>query len=201
MAATFFQIEPFITQYGLLAIFLLVALESLGLPLPGETVLILGAGLASGGALNVYAVAAVAIVAAVLGDNIGYLLGRSFGRPVILRFGSRIGITSAAFSRAERVMCRRGAIIVVIARFVMLLRQLNGLVAGTTRMRWWTFLAANTVGAVLWVVMWVVLAFNLGREVSLVPLLWHHLGMLAKLLIPVTIVVFIVIYFKTRAKP
>ena len=200
MASTFFHIEPFIVQYGLVAIFLLVGLESLGLPLPGETVIILGAGLAATGTLDIYAVTLIAILAAVLGDNIGYVLGRRFGRPVILRFGSRIGITHARFARAEHLIRQRGTIIVVVARFIVLLRQLNGLVAGTTGMHWLSFLVANAIGAALWVSLWVTLAYNLGKSVSVVPLFWHHLGTLAMLLIPAMIGVVVYVFFKAHVK-
>ena len=185
-----------IVQYGLVAIFTIVCLESLGLPLPGETVILVGAGLAGAGKLNIYAVALVAFSAAIIGDNIGFFIGRRFGRPVIERYGSRIGITSARFAHAEAIIQRRGAFVVIIARFLPLLRQLNGLAAGTVGMHWLTFLIANIIGAALWVGMWATLAYQFGHSPAILPFIWKHLGLIAMLLVPLGIVVVVYVYFR-----
>ena len=118
-----------------------MALEALGAPLPGESAVILAATAAAQGKLDIYAVAAAAFLAAVLGDNIGYLLGRKLGRPVIIRYGARFGLTDAAFEpgRGGRPQAR-SLHECASARFVIVLRQLNGIVAGTTGMPWPVFL-------------------------------------------------------------
>lgn len=193
--------SPLIAQYGLVAIFTTVGLESLGLPLPGETVIILGAGLAGAGQLNIYAVALTAFLAAVIGDNIGYLVGRKFGRPVIAKYGKRVWITEGKLHHAEHTIQTRGPVIVVIARFIVILRQLNGLAAGTVGMHWLTFLIANAIGAALWVGLWTTIAYQFGHSVSVLPFVWNHLGLVAGIAIPLLIAVTIYIYFRHIRPP
>jgi membrane protein DedA with SNARE-associated domain len=180
-------IGSLIAQYGLPALFLSVTLEALGAPLPGESAIILMAGAAAAGELDIRMVALTAFAAAVLGDNIGYLIGRRLGRPTIARYGARFGIGEASLARAEDIARRHGPLMVLCARFVVLLRQLNGLVAGTTGMRWTTFLAANAAGAALWVGLWTTLAYRFGKSIDIVPLLWHHLGLVAAITIPLLV--------------
>jgi membrane protein DedA with SNARE-associated domain len=193
--------EALVAQYGLLALFVSVSLEAVGAPLPGETAIMLAAGAASAGELNVYAVALTAFLAAVLGDNVGYLLGRRLGRPVILRYGARVGLGERTFAHAEAVARRHGPLMVVFARFVVLLRQLNGLVAGTTGMPWPVFLAANAVGAALWVGVWTSLAYHFGKSIDIIPLLWHHLGLTAGIAITILIAVLVWLRFFRRPGP
>lgn len=168
------QLEPLIHQYGLAGLFVDVFLESMGLPLPGEALIVVAAGLASLGQLNIYAVAATAYAAAVLGDNVGFLIGRRLGRPLVVRHGARIGITHDRLARVERLIQRRGPLIVMVARFVIVLRQLNGIAAGTAGMHWLSFLAANAIGAALWVGLWTTLAYQFGQ--NLIPTILHHLS-------------------------
>lgn len=174
----------FLEHYGALALFVTTTLEALGAPLPGESAVIAASAAAAAGKLSIVHVVLAAFLGSVLGDNIGYLIGRDLGRPVILRYGSKVGVTEATLSRAEGIMRRRGPLIVVIARFVVLLRQLNGLVAGTTGMPWPRFLAANLLGAALWVGVWVTLAYKLGHEADVLPWIWHHLGLVAAVVVP-----------------
>jgi membrane protein DedA with SNARE-associated domain len=87
---------------------------------------------------------------------------------------------------------------VVVARFVVLLRQLNGLVAGTTGMRWTSFLAANVVGAALWVGCWTTLAYRFGHSTEIIPYLWHHLGLVAAIAVPLLIAALVWLRVKRR---
>ena len=143
-----------IERYGVVAVFLLVMLEDFGLPTPGETALIAASVAAAAGKLNIWAVVIAAVAGAIVGDNIGYAIGHFGGRKLITRFGSRFGLTEERYARAEAAFCRRGDFVVVGARFVELLRQLNGIIAGTMGMEWGKFVAFNTLGAVLWVGVW-----------------------------------------------
>ncbi len=139
---------------GLVILFVAVFFEDFGLPLPGETVLVATAALAAKGALPIGGVVSVAFIAAVLGDNVGYLIGRSGGHRLLLRKGAAIGLTHARLHRVERFFDRYGAVIVVVARFFEGLRQLNGIVAGSVLMDWRLFLVFNALGAALWVGFW-----------------------------------------------
>ncbi len=156
--------EPYLHEYGYLAVFAALFLEDFGVPVPGETLLIAGSLLATKGQLNIFILLPVAWLAAVLGDNVGYAIGRYGGRALILRFGRYLLLTPNRLDYAEGFFNRRGAIIVVVARFVEVLRQLNGIVAGTTRMAWGRFVLYNAVGAALWVGFWSTLFFQLGKQ-------------------------------------
>lgn len=170
------HLGPYLERYGDAAVFGGLLLESLGLPLPGETLLIAGAVLASQGVLSLGFLLVTAWCAAVLGDNIGFAIGRFGGRRLILRHGRWVGITPERFAWVEAFVGRFGAGVVVAARFFALLRQLNGLVAGTAGMGWGRFLACNALGAAIWVAAWGVGVYLLGHDLArLVP--WvHRLG-------------------------
>ncbi|MER7278690.1 DedA family protein [Dactylosporangium sp. NPDC000244] len=151
-----------VDHYGYLGLALIVLVEGFGVPAPGETLIILAAGLAGHGRLNVIAVGAVAFAAAVAGDSIGYWIGRSGGRRLVLRFGRYVRLSEARLERMERFMARRGPIVVAAARFVEGLRQLNGVVAGVTGMPWRRFVVFNALGAALWVGLWTTAGYLVG---------------------------------------
>ena len=179
--------ESFVGEYGVVALFLTLFFETLGAPLPGESALILASGAAAAGKLDIRAVVLAAWLGSILGDNAAYLIGRKLGRPAVLRYGGRVGVTEGAYAKAEAITHRYGPLMVVAARFVVILRQLNGLVAGTTGMPWLHFLAANLVGAALWVGLWATLAYKFGQKLDVLPFFWHHLSLVAAIAIPLLI--------------
>ncbi len=144
----------------------LVLIESFGVPAPGETAIIAGAAYAGSGHLDIVVVAVAAFLAAVIGDSIGYLIGRKGGRPLVHRFGRYVRLTPPRLDRVERFMSRQGAKIVVVARFVEGLRQFNGIVAGITEMRWPLFVVCNAIGAALWVGCWCAAGYFAGDHLS-----------------------------------
>jgi membrane protein DedA with SNARE-associated domain len=157
-------VAPILDRWGYLAIAGVIGVESFGVPAPGQTLMIAAAIYSSWGRLDIFAVAAIAFVAAVLGDNIGYWIGVRGGRRAVHRFGKYIFITPERLERAERFFARRGNRIVVVARFIDGLRQLNGVIAGITAMPWRTFLIYNTIGAALWVGWWTTVSYLLGTH-------------------------------------
>ncbi|MCG7522560.1 DedA family protein [Ruegeria sp. Ofav3-42] len=189
--------ENLIENYGLFVLFPTIFFETFGLPLPGESALVATSALAAKGTLNIFAVAAVAILAAIAGDNVAYLIGRRYGRAIILAYGSRFGITQTKYDSVERATNKYGAYVVVCARFFVLLRQLNGLVAGSANMPWIKFFLANVAGSVLWVLFWTTIAYQFGHRVSLLPDAVHHLSLIGAVLVPVTLV--LVFVFGRRA--
>ncbi len=176
-----------VADYGVVALFLSVTFEALGAPLPGESAILVASAAAAAGQFRIETVVIAAFVGAVLGDNIGYLIGRKLGRPAIVRYGARFGATEANMDRVESVVAKHGPLMVVFARFFVILRQLNGVVAGTTGMRWPVFLAANTVGAAIWVGLWATIAYRFGLTSGALPYLWHHLALVAAFLTPILI--------------
>jgi membrane protein DedA with SNARE-associated domain len=147
-------IGTYLHQYGLLTLFIIIYFESLGVPLPGESALVSASLLASRQDLAIADVCLVVWVAAVLGDFTGYLIGRFGGRPILERYGWLVKLTPERLHKLEEVFRVRGALIVVTARFFVILRQLNGLVAGSMDMPWFRFVIANMIGAALWVGAW-----------------------------------------------
>lgn len=158
-------IHQYLGDYGYLAVFLGIFLEDFGLPVPGETLLVTAAALAGQHALNIWLLAGVAWLGAVLGDNVGFLIGHSGGHMLLIRYGNRVGITAERLARVERFVQHYGAPVIVIARFVVIARQLNGIAAGSLGMHWLRFLAFNCIGAALWVGFWSTLAYWLGKEI------------------------------------
>jgi membrane protein DedA with SNARE-associated domain len=159
-------------HYGLWAIGLLITLEDFGIPVPGETILIAGAIFAGAGRINVVALGAVAFVAAVTGDNIGFAIGHFGGRALALRFGKYVFLTEERLNKAEAFFDRRGSIVITFARFVEGLRQANGIIAGITGMHWLRFVIFNAIGAALWVGTWITIGYFAGDNITTV---YHYI--------------------------
>ncbi|GAB2612277.1 DedA family protein [Paractinoplanes abujensis] len=164
-------VAPILDRWGYLAIAGIIGVESFGVPAPGQTIMVAASIYAGAGRMNIVAVAAISFVAAVLGDNIGYWIGVRGGRKLALRWGRYVFLTPERLARAEGFFARRGGRVVLVARFIDGLRQLNGVIAGITAMPWRTFLLYNTIGAALWVGVWTTVAYLFGTH--LVTILEH----------------------------
>ncbi len=166
-------IEPYLREYGAAAVFVVVFFESFGAPLPGELLVIASALLAAKGDMDIGALLGAVWLGAVLGDNVGYAIGLFGGRRLVLRYGARVGITEPRLVRVEAFFRRFGGEIVLVARFVVVLRQLNGITAGTAAMPWAKFLLYNALGAALWTAVWGYGAYTLGHHMAAI-LPWLH---------------------------
>jgi membrane protein DedA with SNARE-associated domain/membrane-associated phospholipid phosphatase len=162
------RILSLIEHYGYLVILFGVMLESTGVPLPGETILIASGVLVQRGHLDLGDVIAFGILGAVLGDQLGYWVGRGGGRPFVLRWGRYLFITPARLARAEAFFERHGGKAVFLARFFSGLRVFGALVAGISRMRWGTFLIYNALGGAVWATAVVLVGYLLGSSIGLV---------------------------------
>ncbi len=194
------QLKPYLDQYGYLTVLVAIFLEDFGVPMPGETLLIAGALLATQGQFNIYILMVVAWSAAVLGDNVGYLIGRLGGRRLVLRFGKYVFITPNRLEYAEGFFRRRGAIVVIVARFIEVLRQLNGIIAGTANMPWGRFVLYNGIGAALWVGLWSTLFYQLGNQGQRIGLLFKRYEPYALAAIVVVVGAFVLVHFLRRRK-
>jgi membrane protein DedA with SNARE-associated domain len=137
-------------RYGYAVVFAGVFLENTGLPVPGETALLAGAALANFGQLSLAWVTVTAIAAAILGDNLGFFIGRRGGRRLAERHGWRIGLTPERLLRFDRFFLRHGPKTVFAARFITGLRVVGAVLAGGSGMKWPQFLFFNATGAVVW---------------------------------------------------
>lgn len=162
LPGVFAWLAPILASYGYLAVFGFLFIESFGAPVPGQTMLLAAGVFAGAGRLNVVGVAILGFLAAVAGDNVGYLIGHFGGRRLVLRFGRYVFVTEKRLNKAEDFFRRNGGKIVGVARFVDGLRQLNGIVAGIVEMPWRRFLAFNALGAAVWVAVWTSVGYLAG---------------------------------------
>jgi membrane protein DedA with SNARE-associated domain len=167
-------------QYGYLAVFFGVMLESAGVPLPGETVLLASGALAHEGILDPGDALLFGILGAVTGDQIGYWVGRKGGRPFVLRWGRYVFITPERLGRAQIFFDRHGGRAVFLARFVAGLRVFGALVAGISRMPWGRFALYNVLGGSLWATAAVSLGYFLWASIGLIE---HWIGQFSLLLV------------------
>jgi len=142
----------YLQTYGYWAVLFALLGENAGLPLPGETILILASFAAyHGHHLKLHWVILVAVCACTIGDNIGYWIGRRGGRPLLEKYKSAFHISDETIRAGEELLRRRGSFAIFIARFIAGMRIVAGPLAGVLRMEWERFLLANFAGAVVWV--------------------------------------------------
>jgi undecaprenyl-diphosphatase len=159
--------------YGYLAVLVLIGLESLGIPLPGETALLTASAYAAAGHLSIVGVIAAAAVGAVLGDAGAYWIGRTGGLALIHRYGRFLRVDDAKVERAQRYFARHGGKTVFFGRFISLLRMLAALLAGVTRMPYGRFSVYNITGGISWALLFGGLGYAFGRRL---PQLEHAIG-------------------------
>lgn len=171
------MLQPIIVQYGLWAVFLIVMFESAGVPLPGETALVLAAVYAGvTGDLDIFTIIAVAAIAAIIGDNIGFAVGRHYGMPLVARYGKIVGLTEKRLLFGQHMFARHGAKIVFFGRFIAVLRIFAALLAGVNRYSWRSFLFFNAAGGIVWATVFGIGGFVFGDAMHRVA---GPIGMLA----------------------
>ncbi|CAD5944649.1 putative membrane protein slr0232 [Planktothrix tepida] len=154
-------------QYGYWAVFVGIALENAGIPLPGETITLVGGFLAGSGELNYWFVLGSAIAGAILGDNFGYWLGKWGGWPLLLRLGKLFRIREEQLHEVKEQFRQNAARAVFLGRFVALLRIFAGPLAGIAQMPYWKFFLCNAAGATVWASVMVSLSYFVGNLISL----------------------------------
>ena len=156
-------IDGWLASYGYLAVFLLVMIESIGVPVPGETALI-GAALYAGSThkLEIWWIIAIAIAGAVVGDNIGFSIGRYGGAKLLLRHGQKLHLHEARLKIGIWLFRRHGGKVVFWGRFVSILRTWAAFLAGTNHMDWSRFLFYNAAGGAVWATLYGVAYYEFG---------------------------------------
>jgi membrane protein DedA with SNARE-associated domain len=159
------QLHHLFATYGVWTVALIVGLESLGIPLPGEAVLILASVYAATHDGNIAMVIAAATIGAIVGDNIGYIVGREFGYRLVLNFGAYLGLTEGRIKLGQYLFQKHGGKVVFFGRFFAVLRFLAAFLAGVNQLAWGRFLVANAAGGLVWASVVGLSAYTLGRGI------------------------------------
>lgn len=185
------QLSELLVRWGYPVIVLAMLLENMGVPVPGETVTLIGGYAAGNGQLNGLLVMAAAAGGAIVGDNIGYWIGRRAGWPLVLRIGRLLRLTPERLEPLRQSFSSQAGRAVLLGRFVAVLRVLAGPLAGAVGMPWPRFLLCNSLGAVLWAATMVSLAWLGGRWLPMERLLQSvvQVGIAALVLVLITLVV------------
>jgi len=154
-----------IQAYGLWVLLIVIMLESAGIPMPGETALVTAALYAgSTQRMSLTSIVLVASTAAIIGDNFGYLIGRSIGARLIMRYGSYLRLNQRRLKVGQYLFLRHGGKIVFFGRFVAILRTYAAVLAGMNHMQWRLFLVVNALGGVCWALLFSSGAYLLGEQ-------------------------------------
>jgi len=161
------NVHHLLNQYGYAAVFALVGAESLGIPLPGETILI-AAALYAGSThkLSVWAIFAVAAAAAITGDNIGFWIGDKGGYRLLHRYGRYIRADETKIKIGRLIFDRHGGKVVFFGRFVSVLRTYAAFLSGTLKMRWRRFLPYNASGGIVWTAIYSFVPYAIGNTIN-----------------------------------
>jgi membrane protein DedA with SNARE-associated domain len=164
------RVQPLLARYGYGAAFGAVVVEGMGVPTPGQTLLMAGALEAAAGRMNIVLLLFLVALAAALGNSLGYAIGRWGGRAAL----NKLRVNPQRQQHLDDLFRRRGGVVILLARFLDGLRQLNGIVAGVLQMPWWTFTAYNVAGALLWTCAWGLGTYFLGRDIHFIAAFFHR---------------------------
>jgi len=191
-------IEHYMLVYGYWAVFFGVMLENAGVPVPGETILLVAGYFASTGEFNIALVMIIAASGAVVGDNIGFAIGHHYGRGFLLRVGRFFFLTPKRLEHMESYFERHGNKTILVARFITGLRVFAALLAGASRkMPWRVFVLYNMAGAVLWSVVITTLGYLFGASL---PILVKWVGRSGTILLLAAIVIGVIVWRVRRRR-
>ena len=185
-------------RYGYAVVFVGVFLENTGLPVPGETALVAGAALAKFGRLSLGWVIVSAICGAILGDNLGFYIGRRGGRRIAERYGPAIGLTAKRLELFDRFFDRHGGKTVFIARFVTGLRVFGAVLAGASGLPWSKFLFYNATGAIAWSTVFGLVGYTLAYSWQTLERWVGRSGLVAFVVI---VAIGVVVWIRRRRRP
>lgn len=185
-------IEHYMLVYGYWAVFFGVMLENAGVPVPGETILLIAGYFASTGEFNIALVMIIAASGAIVGDNIGFAIGHHYGRGFLLRVGRFFFLTPKRLEHMENYFESHGNKTILVARFITGLRVFAALLAGASRkMPWRVFVLYNMAGAVLWSVVITTLGYLFGASL---PLLVKWVGRSGTILLIAAVVIGVIVW-------
>ena len=167
------SVAHLIHAYGLLVVAGFIGLESMCIPLPGETALIVGSVIAGRThELNIVEVIATAAVASLVGRIVGYAIGWRFGHWLLLRYGPYVRITEMRVKLGQYLFLKHGGIIIIIAQFVPVMRAIAGILAGANRMPWRRFVLSSAIGVTVWAIAFGVGGYTFGVQFARLAHSW-----------------------------
>lgn len=201
MASHFFELlRVYFREYGYWTVGIVLLLENAGIPVPGETVLLFAGFLAfSEHQLQLRYVILLGIVAATLGDNLGYYLGLRGGRRLLIRYRKVFRIRQSTIEKGEELFRRHGAVTIFFARFIFGMRIIAGPLAGTLRMPWKTFVLFNFLGAALWVTVIASAGFAFGTQWDRLLIILDRINVIAVVVAVLLALVFWIRYRRRKA--
>lgn len=189
-------VAQWVQQWGYLAVFFGIMLENAGVPVPGETIIILASVMAGQGVLKLPYIYITVVLGAIIGDNIGYWVGLNGGRPLLLKLGRLWRLPEEKILQAEARFMRHSNWAVFFGRFVTLLRIFAGPLAGMVRMPWPKFFFFNAAGAMLWTAVVVGLSYVFGANIAV---FLHNLGLTLLAVVVLVALVFGIRYWRRRS--
>ena len=190
------KMQPMVERYGYAGVAGAVSVEGFGMPAPGQTMLMAGSLEAARGHMHIGLLLLLAVLAAVAGNSLGYLIGKRGGRPLL----RKLRVNEAHEAKLAGLFERYGGGFVLLARFVDGPRQLNGIVAGMLEMRWWVFTAFNVAGAVLWVGIWGLGTYYLSEHLSAINAFIHRINPWVGGIVAVGVLTMLVYLFRGRSR-
>lgn len=193
-------LEGTLSNYGYLVVFLAIMIESMGIPFPGETMLIIASAYAARtGDLTIYWVITSAATGAIVGDNLGYWIGREGGRKLIIKYGKFVGLTDDRYQKAQEYLKRHGGKAVFFGRFVSVARTWIAVLVGAHHLNWFQFFLYNVLGGVVWATIYGTLGYVFGENLPLLERVIKDVGLAVSVLV-VLGVGLLVFLKKRRAK-
>lgn len=187
--------EPTLHHYGYVAVALTLFAENVGIPLPGQLVLIAAALYAGTGHLNIIGVGVVGLVATIAGSGVGYVVGVYGGRPVLERYGKFVLLTAERLEKAEHFFNERGWVVLLFGRFVEGVRQAAAIIAGISEMTFKRFITFTSLGALVWVGFWTALSDSAGSHITTILKYATYVAVVLGL-----VAVVLLVRFVTRAR-
>jgi membrane protein DedA with SNARE-associated domain len=193
-------LQQALSDYGYIIVFAAIMIESMGVPFPGETMLLIAAAYAaSTGTLSIYGVIASAAGGAIVGDNFGYWIGREGGRRLIRKFGKYVGLTDDRYQRAQDYLKRHGGKAVFFGRFVSIARTWIAVLVGAHHLNYAQFLLYNIIGGVVWATIYGSLGYAFGSNLPLLET-WVKRAGITLTIIAVAVVAYLLYLRKKKKK-
>ena len=194
-------LEGAFASYGYIIVFAAIMIESMGVPFPGETMLLIASAYAAANPeMSIYYVVASAAGGAIIGDNLGYWIGREGGHKLILKYGRIVGITDERFQRAQDYLQKHGGKAVFLGRFVSVARTWIAVLVGAHRLNWLQFLLYNVAGGIVWASIYGAIGYFFGQNLPLLEKVMKEVGWAIAIVAVLAVAIFVILRRRRKKK-